>query len=281
MREMKKEDAIKEYGHRYVPSLEDLDLGLDLGGRRRKTEEEALIEKLRNLSRNRGDGVVKVIEEIGAPAESFHYKDLEAVQRRTETEDRKEYREVVRTIGQLVLDAETKGEAQSKQLKDAFQAAKGKMAEIDEFLSTRKPFTVKAKPMKDAFTVPDIVAAQGATVYVVKDDGKETPQMAETTITKRDFYRSFHSSQPNYSVSYKTGLDAGKKQYDETEGMISVDSSDDNRPPEGAFARGFHSFAFNSKAAAEKHIGKLLDAREAELEAQLKAVRAQRKGLNS
>src|SRR5262245_24697497 len=114
MREMTKEDAIREYGHRYSPSLEDLNLVLDHG--RKLTPEEALIKKLNALARNKGDGVEKFVEELGTPQESFHFKDLEDVNQHTETAERKSYRDIVREIGRLVIEADSSGAPQSDKL---------------------------------------------------------------------------------------------------------------------------------------------------------------------
>jgi len=285
MRTLKKEDAIREFGSHYSHSLEGFDI--DLHERGPRTPEEQLIEKLEAFSGARMDSTVKFVEGLGQASEIFHYKDIDDVKRRVETEKRAEYKKAMREFSVALQTAESHGllehidhediEPERKPLQEAFLKAFEKMYHLDAFLSSRQPFTVEVEPMKDTVTVPDVIAKTGDTVYVVKDDGKETPVISETTITKSGFHKSFFRG-PDYTVSYETGLDAGKKDWD-TKGLHSIDAGEGREVPEGAFARGLHSVAFNSKAAAEKHAAALLDKREADLEAQLKDLRARRKGL--
>jgi hypothetical protein len=281
MRQVKKEDAIRDYGVRYVPSLEALDLRLGREGN--PAPRDVLAEKLEKLSKPNFDGTIRLVEELGAPTQSFHYKDLRDVHDRYETEERAHYAKTLETFGDLMtaniplLEKAAESEKPEQQrLKAAFEKAYEKMVMIDQFLASGLSFKVGTRYLDDTLTLPDTIAKAGDAVFVVKDDGKALPSLAEATISQRDFGASFFSK-ASVGVSYDINT-AGASPAREENKFFGIDATE-AKAPAGAVAKSLNQLAFNSKAGAIAYLGEVLEARETGLKAQLKEVRAARRQL--
>ncbi len=287
MRQVKKEDAIREYGVHYVPSLDGF--GFDLHSERAPVEpRDALAKKLEKLSESPFDGTIHMIEKLGAPTQDFHFKDLQDVHQRYETEKRAGYQQTFEALGETMTDpanvallekAAKSEKTEQQRLKAAFEKAYEKLVGLEAFLSSRLSFKVGITYLDDVVTLPDTIAQAGDTVYVVKDDGKAIPSLVEGIIVKREFSSSFWGK-IDFAAHYE--IDAGdpppgpNARIDKTYVSFSEGSP---KAPAGGVAGGLDKIAFNTKAAAEKHIGNALDARETELKAQMKQIRTVRKQL--
>jgi len=289
MRQLKKEEAIQEYGVKYVPALDRLDLG-DLHPEFPRDPRDALAKKLETLTKPRFDATLRVIEELGSATEDFHFRDLQDVQQRYEAEQRAYYKETLGTLDGLMADpvnvalleqAAASAAPEEQRLKSAFEKASAKRAQLRDILDSGLPFKIDVKLLKNEVTLPDILVEPGATVYVVKSDGKSIPSIASGTVVSRDMQSAF-LSKIDYIASYQ--IDTGAPDTDKTardEKIFLSPGESGTKTPAGAVARGLNKVAFNSKAAAIAYIGDALDAKETELKAELKQLRAVRKQLGN
>lgn len=88
MRQLKKEQAIQECGLKYVPALDAIDVDLDLHPEFPREPRNTLAKKLEKLSKPRFDGTLRLVEELGSATRDFHFRDLQDVRQRYETEMR-------------------------------------------------------------------------------------------------------------------------------------------------------------------------------------------------
>ncbi|MDE1152371.1 MAG: hypothetical protein PW788_07525 [Micavibrio sp.] len=279
MREMPKEEAIREYGVKYVPVLQSL--RLDLHARRQLSPEEALVKKLEGFAEADFSGTLRLKEEIGAPSQDFYYKDLADVEARYVAEQKKRYQETLDAINEAIMQPENSqllaaaqsGKPEHKQLRAAFEGAYQNTILIDQFLNAGKPFTLDITPLNDTVTLPDNIAKAGDAVYIVADDGKALPSIVEGRIAKADFHASFFMTKADFSVQYDIDQPASLTPVKpEDAKFVGVDTAED-KAPAGAVARFQHKLVFNDKAAATAHMDAALNTRKRELVAQLKEIR--------
>jgi len=280
MREMPKEDAVREYGVKYVPELQGLNLSLHEP--RHLSPEAALAKKLEDLSAGDFSGHLRLKEEIGAPTEDFYYSDRADIEARYAESQKQHYRDTLDAINEAIMQPENSqliaaaatDKPEHKRLRTAFEQAYGKTVEIDRFLNGGQPFVLDIQPLNDTVKLPDHIAKAGETVYVVSNDGKSLPSMAEGTVLKAHFHASFFLKKADFSVQYDIDLPnapVAAKKADEK--FVAIDTADDDKTPAGAVARHQHCMVFNSKAAAAAHMDAALTERKRDLVQQLQEIR--------
>lgn len=288
MRQLKKEQAIQEYGLKYVPALDAIDFDLDLHPEIPQEPRNALAKELEKLSKPVFDGTLRLVEELGSATRDFHFRDIQDVRQRYETETRARYKKTLETLEDLMADransvllkhAMDSEKPEQQRLKIAFEQAKEKMVHISHILNSGSSFKIDITPLKDEITLPDTILKPGATVYIVKNDGMSIPSIVSGTVTQCDISSALFSK-PDFRATYEidTGEAAAGKSVRLEKTFRSVDKLDSKKPA-GAVAAGLNKAVFNSKAAAVAYVAEELDAKEAGLKAQLKELRAARKQL--
>lgn len=269
MREMKKEDAVRQYGHHYKTPL----ARLELHPKRGTTPATELLLKLEKLS-TPFEATLSVVEGLGKPVQPFHFKDLADATAQLGAERREELKAQLQEFVMLYATESNTTSDQpeiASKLKQAWDDATLNMQAVKEFLDSGRAFTMLAQFLPEVMQMPDEVKQAGDKVYLVSASDTIVPTLAEVTVKNVTFMPSFFRNKGEITAQYE--IDTGRKP---TQTLISRDAKGEAN---AAFASSSHSAAYGTEAAAKAHIGAAMNAQEKKLKAELGQLRKARKSL--
>lgn len=270
MREMKKADAVRQYGLHYSTPL----ARLDLSPKRGTTPATELLLKLEKFNET-FDGTLSVVEHLGMPVETYQYKDLADVQRALGAEKREELKAQLQEFVVLYASESSLTSDQpeiASKLKQAWDNAVVNMSGVKDFLDSGRDFKVNVvQPLPETLRMPEVMAQPGDKAYTVTMSDTIIPTLGEATVKSVSFMRTFFREG---EITARYEIDSPRKSVEKV--LYSGDAKGDLNAP---FAAASRSAAYNTEAAAKAHIGAAMNAQERKLKADLKELRKARKGL--